>query len=815
MYGGGSFFGDRKMRRIRGYVSWLCLAFLAVASGSSVLMADVTVLGVQYRADRMFPEYLPYWQDEGISVPPELYEVVGCSVHVFVRNTGAAPVTISDVELAGESLTACIAFDDQRVDRKPASIYFANLTEPQMQTLLAAGEPVWWKTDPAVIEPGGAGQVMIRLRNIPQTPTVAVNVVHSGGTTSATVPVQSDQSRLVGVNFSADLGTVYLYSRHWQAGMAPVAIVLDGQDVTANASIACDPSLQLAPTVLQLSQNLVRGSYHVFQVVYSDGQVASAGLRAWNDEFAYGMWGAAPGSDGDYELARDYIEDVSDHLINIQMVTLGSQAVKSYLKTAEGRAFAASHDLRFVVDAPGKWGVTDPFLFFIHDEPDAGDYRITGLPADKMIGSLAQWCVGHAEEQRATDPRQLAMLNLDMTYKPQNWYIYGQVPDVMAVDPYYQARLKTALWSNPEMLPYYTKATYVYAVSQTAETTCQPNPLHVILYGCSYVDSTTGQTFPFAPPACKRIEAYYALAGGAKGLSYWWYIQVPPFRGIGAAYWQGDADAMALWDEMGLIGAEARTVGPVLKKSCPAEIPVQPSAGLWVRSLVAGMDTLVLLAVNDEYANSEQGIAYTPLADASMTVDLPSWMSSPTAFEVNALGIRDVQTQLVGDQLEIDLGWFDVTRMIVVTDNWQLRGQLQQRYDEQFEAKVLNIVGDVGACCLPAGDGTGTCAIMTSEECLNHPNGSYLGDGTTCGVNNEACGFDPPVPGDMDLDGDVDMDDFGRFQACLSGAEVEQANPACARAKLDAGADVDGDDLAIFVGCMSGAGVPGDVDCAD
>jgi hypothetical protein len=72
----------------------------------------------------------------------------------------------------------------------------------------------------------------------------------------------------------------------------------------------------------------------------------------------------------------------------------------------------------------------------------------------------------------------------------------------------------------------------------------------------------------------------------------------------------------------------------------------------------------------------------------------------------------------------------------------------------------------------------------------------------------------PVVPGDFDGDGDVDQQDFGRFQACYSGDGYEQTDPACAKAKLDGDYDVDQLDFAIFAGCMSGPGVQGAPNCA-
>ena len=72
-----------------------------------------------------------------------------------------------------------------------------------------------------------------------------------------------------------------------------------------------------------------------------------------------------------------------------------------------------------------------------------------------------------------------------------------------------------------------------------------------------------------------------------------------------------------------------------------------------------------------------------------------------------------------------------------------------------------------------------------------------------------------PKPADFDQDGDVDQEDFGRFQACYTGGGVPQTDPSCAAGRLDPDEDVDLDDFGTFQLCMSGANVPSDPTCAD
>ncbi|NLE56732.1 MAG: hypothetical protein GX616_00110 [Planctomycetes bacterium] len=80
-------------------------------------------------------------------------------------------------------------------------------------------------------------------------------------------------------------------------------------------------------------------------------------------------------------------------------------------------------------------------------------------------------------------------------------------------------------------------------------------------------------------------------------------------------------------------------------------------------------------------------------------------------------------------------------------------------------------------------------------------------------VDMGAFEFQSP-PGDFDLDGDVDQADFGRFQACLSGAGTIQSNPECLAALIDDDGDVDGDDTQLFLGCLSGPDIPVSPQCA-
>jgi len=62
--------------------------------------------------------------------------------------------------------------------------------------------------------------------------------------------------------------------------------------------------------------------------------------------------------------------------------------------------------------------------------------------------------------------------------------------------------------------------------------------------------------------------------------------------------------------------------------------------------------------------------------------------------------------------------------------------------------------------------------------------------------------------GDFDGDNDVDQEDFGHIQECMTGNGNPQEDPNCANALLDVDDDVDSSDFAIFQDCMSGPNIP-------
>lgn len=72
-----------------------------------------------------------------------------------------------------------------------------------------------------------------------------------------------------------------------------------------------------------------------------------------------------------------------------------------------------------------------------------------------------------------------------------------------------------------------------------------------------------------------------------------------------------------------------------------------------------------------------------------------------------------------------------------------------------------------------------------------------------------------PIPADYDGDCDVDLDDFGYFQACITGPKLGPVGAGCEICDFDHDDDVDQEDFGIFQRCLSGPNIPADPNCAD
>lgn len=690
----------------------VALALFAVLSGSggSALAApsqasSSPVFGACYLPDKPFPEFIDMWEegwvyndDHGNPIRYATADMpLGGYAFVYYKNTSSEQVRIVDLTIQGVKMSEGLApthYPKGVDERFQASILLSDLPKSEIDRLIAAGWPAWWKPEPMTVPAGGVAEIVIRMRRAPKLSNLDLGIVTDKGTTiPAKVTVGPDYPRFKTISFSPDLKTVYLYASNpvklgaktALESRRPIRILMDGRDVTSLAEIK-GVLYTDSVVVLRLKEPLPWMSYHVFQAAYSDGSQAAAGIRAWGREMVYGIWGVAPDMGNTEDSAKAQLKNWTTHSMNAIM-GMYPGTNNPWFISPEGWKYSESLGVTRMMHYLFK--DQTPLYFFLMDEPDACDTHTEQVPFADRLGTSGQWLVKWHDLFRRKGADTPTLLNVDGTYKPENYYMYHQLPDIPCIDPYFQGDLELVYDKFPGSMAMKSRPTPVYAASLISQSAGAPKPLHVILTCSRYVSDQPGVPDGRYPtPEEKRLEVYYAVAAGAKGLSYWWYT---PTNGVGT----GLPSANALWKEMGLLGAEVRTASPIITEGCPIHLPTTASRWLWVRTLMHGTSTVAAIVLNHNFLNDRLGSVYKPVENAGVSVTLPSWLKPTDVFEISSNGVLSLSKgdgwSIDGNRVNLKLDKVDLSRFVIITADPKLTASLESRYKTMFAENVAAI----------------------------------------------------------------------------------------------------------------------------
>lgn len=700
---------SKEMRRLNiigtHYVS-VTIVFLLIGvligSVSSLRATELQKRNTMYVPDREFPELIKYVWDgwdlkHGMGQPKEYSALIhpGATVHVFVRNKSNQSIKVKRVLLNGIDITRHIVPRHREHRGIRAASYLLNDTattpEKIRKQLEKLGAPVWYQVRPNPVPPDSFAEVIVRLRKLPDVENLLV-AVGENKQKLVNAQISTDTPAVLtiaSVNFNNKINQVYLYVRNSDSEEFEVRTVqVDGKIIELAQEKALRSVHGFLPIEIPLAEAWEYGSFHHIAVTTADGLTAATVVRARDAFFALGMWGYRNSGKTSEESARDTISTLDNHLFNTHM----AMGHTDYLVSAEGLRMLAKIGFRRMVRGPSDLTVGHPQLYarFLLDEPDAHEYAIKKLPGNRRIGGYAQGLIERQQRWTKIDSRTLSLLNVDLTYKPENWLTYGQLADIMAVDPYYQMRLKDVYWKHPGWLAQFCHPYYVYAVSEIVRWASEPHPLHVILNSVSFrgggfsphLVKNDHPSFRYGTPEEKRIEFYYALAAGAKGISYWWFTPYGKCRGCGSS----EPEAKEMMQEMARLNAEARTVKHLLATASPAAIcgsKVDPFIScrppwLMVRTLFTGTDTAIAILVNRDHASDRVGTIYQPIAKAEVKFQKPYWMDVTSVIRLSKGNIESVQFTSKDDYITVNLENIELTDMLIFTERQNLLTELQK-----------------------------------------------------------------------------------------------------------------------------------------
>ena len=534
------------------------------------------------------------------------YRDTNASLHLFVTNTGAQAATILPPVVSG--------FDTAALSRDGLKI----------------GPVLWYRVRPNPIPAGGTADVVITLAKASSAPVSVELHSASGERAASTVQCAPEPFRLQAVRFSGDLRTVYLYARWSSASVSDKlkSVDIDGVDATVHASpLPANSDDGIGYTSITLDKPLAQGSFHVFEVKTAAGLSTAYQIRAIPAEFLVGVYGApslpnvedwAAHGCNHYLAFNSISPEIVDRLYS-HGLTVGAKYIPEPLVDKAKHAVVVCDDdasrkiISGIVDKPGL------LYHELVDEPDTGDAY-----AGRRIGASSMELVARQKLCEECDPHRYTFVQMDNTFRPDNYRVYGEMADVMATHRYGlgsaiqgegMSKTSTALSFIPDLQD---------TVSQFRAAT-EPDPFFMVTEFFSLGKDRSGR-----PPTIEemRLQCYIAVAGGARGVVH--YIH------SGSSGGHEGGKTPALWDAMKPMHEELRRVGDIIDTGTPAPDSWVSSgdSGVHASAILAG-DKMAVIAVNTTDVSALEQFTAHPADNVNVTVRIPSWIDA-SKLEVTA-----------------------------------------------------------------------------------------------------------------------------------------------------------------------------------
>jgi hypothetical protein len=575
---------------------------------------------------------------------PRYFQPAG-SLHLFLKNTGTKVITVNDVVFNGKSISEVCTRAD------------------------FPGPVIWYRTNPEKIEPGSSAMVIVRLRK-PLADTVSLGVTYDGGKVVKTnlSPSDSPRLRIASVSFDLKDNTIFLYIGKISTGDESVGrILLDGQEIPKTEYTLVNGDFKNdSPAYLELTADkpLKYGDYRVLTVETAAGNACTYQLRIRDDRFILGL---IYGAQSRYALYQSCLFNTIYNLGGplTQVPEDFWNGMEEHPKLSLIQTASRDEDVLRVIKTAPK----ERFIFNMIDEPDANDWWYTKLPLQERCGtSIMAFIEPMLRRVRNHAPYYLTTEVLDSTFAPANFYIYGEVTDIVSKDIY-------TLYTSGESGAIADVAPSVNTVLHASS----PRPVNVVLWGImATVNNFRRAYVPFENDA----EVHYAIGSGTKGITYFMDTG-GAVQSSGGEYYLGATWIKPLWQHMGKLNAKLTRLAPLLNKGYPSNVASSSNPEqLWVSALQSGMDSIVIVAVDRNYvvrANDSMKFPHVfPVKDESINVNLPDWLLEKDLkiVEVSWDKVQPINVNDVDGSIRIPVKELTYSRVYVVSKDPNIENRL-------------------------------------------------------------------------------------------------------------------------------------------
>ena len=572
--------------------------------------AQVEVLGSRFRAD-IHPSY-PW--TEGAPGIERWYETsyrAAGFVRIWLRNPSNQAVSATAIKWAGEEYPA--------------------------GRQITGREVVWWRLRPDPLPPEQIGQVEIRVRKPLQAPA-DTEMSLGGETLRTTVSPEAGPLRVERAAFTGD-GAMVLWCSLAPGFEAPLELWVDGARAKDEAITVLGPWRDVLCFVFRPDQAFEYGSFHS-ALVRTSGQVLDGVvIRARDDFYPLGTYG--------YVTPREYAVNGLNLYVSFGRLGPGSlDALGAYgllgITPMTGKGFDRK-PAEDTLSHPAIWA------YYLHDEPDCADYSVEQVPHDLRIGTSGmEMCARDRNAYRA-EPRKLTYLTIDQTYKPANFFVYGPIADVCAVDHY----------------PPPGKQKEIVSTVESTRMGCGPQML-VFVFSAWWPEPKQpkeGQgpgRMWYAGE--ERLNIAWAVACGAQGLICYIHCTEP----AGDSIFHGAGEFPDVWHAIGQMYREVGMVGPVLATAWPVDGAVRAPQGIFARALV-GPQAAVVVAINDAGCQStDEDFTCRPAEDVALSIELPPWLSGARPLLVEDGQLEPIGSQTSNGRLELTLPKLETACLILL-----------------------------------------------------------------------------------------------------------------------------------------------------